>query len=164
MVIRFTKTTRFLVICVLLLVTALISIGTKSMSVSAPYAASGALPVVIYRDVGAEGPTSPSLQELEADLAYLQAHYNALSEQDIVYTLRRGKALTETPVLLVFDDAPERFGADILPLLEERDIPWFSASKSTVLVSELRTAGFAVTQLERTGGVALRDQLGAMKS
>jgi len=164
MVIRFTKATRFLLICILLLVTALISIGTKSMSVSAPYSAPTALPLVVYRAIGTEAPTALSLQELQADLDFLQEHFNALSEQDIVYTLRREKALTTSPVLLVFDDSSRSFAETIQPLLESQGIPWFSAAKTTALVNELRAAGFPVTQLERSGGVALREQMESIRS
>jgi len=164
MVIRFTKAARFLFVCILLLVTALISIGTKSMSVSAPYSAPKALPVVIYRDVGTGAPTALSLQDLQADLDFLQEYFHALSEQDIIYTLRREKALTTAPVLLVFDDTSKPFIEDIQPLLEEKGMPWFSAAKTTALVNELRSAGFPVTQLERSGGVALREQMESIRS
>jgi len=164
MVIRFTKATRFLLVCILLFITALISIGTKSMSVSAPYSAPRALPLVIYRGIGSGAPTALSLQELQADLDFLQERFNALSEQDIIYTLRREKALTMAPVLLVFDDESESFIENIRPLLEEQGIPWFSAAKTTALVNELRSAGFPVTQLERSGGIALKEQMDAIKS
>ena len=160
MVIRFTKITKFLLVCALLLVTALISIGTRSMSVSAPYAAPAALPLVIYRDIGGDAPTSLDLQGFRADLDYLREHFTALSEQEIVYTLRQKKALTRSPVLLIFDDTTEIFTAHILPLLEERELPWFSASKAKTLVDELRVAGFPVKQFERTGGISLEEQLG----
>ena len=159
MVIRFTKTTKFLLVCALLLVTALISIGTKSMSVSAPYSAPPVLPLVIYRDIGGDTPTSLDMQGFRADLDYLQEHRTALSEQEIVYTLRQKKLLTLTPVLLIFDDTSEHFGAHILPLLEERELPWFSVSKAKTLADELRTAGLSVKQIERSGGIALEEQL-----
>ena len=160
MVIRFTKTTKFFLVCALLLVTALISIGTKSMSVSAPYSAPAALPLVIYRDIGEDSPTSLDIQGVRDDLDYLRKHFTALSEQEIVYTLRRKKALTLSPVLLIFDDTAETFGAEILPLLEERELPWFSVSKAKTLTDELRTAGFPVKQFERTGGISIEEQLG----
>jgi len=164
MVIRFTRATRFLLICILLLITALISIGTKSMSVSAPYAAPIALPVIVYRGIENGEPAALRLQELQHDLDFIQERFNALSEQDVVCTLRREKALTRTPVLLIFDDTAENFANEILPLLDENEIPWFSAAKRATLVNELRSAGFPVAQLERTGGVALRDQINAIKS
>ena len=89
MVIRFTKTTKFFLVCALLLVTALISIGTKSMTVSVPYSAPAALPLVVYRDIGGDAPTSLDMQGFRADLDYLREHFTALSEQEIVYTDRK---------------------------------------------------------------------------
>jgi len=160
MVIRFTKTTRFFLVCALLLITALISIGTKSMSVSAPYTAPAALPLVIYRDIGGEAPTSLDMQGFRADLDYLKAHFIVLSEQEIVYTLRQKKALTRSPVLLIFDDTSETFAEHILPLLEEWELPWFSVSKAKTLADELRTAGFPIKQIERTGSISIEEQLG----
>jgi len=164
MVIRFTRATRFLLVCILLLITALISIGTKSMSVSAPYTAPTALPVVVYHGIENGEPTALRLRDLQDDLEFIQERFNALSEQDVVYTLRWEKALTRTPVLLIFDDTAENFADEILPLLDKNEVPWFSAAKRATLVNELRSAGFPISQLERTGGVALRDQLQSIRS
>ena len=69
MVIRFTKATRFLCVCALLALTALVGIGTKSVSVSTPYTFRGrAMPVVIYRNLGDGKPNSPTLEDLRADI------------------------------------------------------------------------------------------------
>ena len=161
MVIRFTRATRFFCVCIMLAVTALISIGTRTISVSAPYSARGeTLPVVIYRGVGGSLPTALSLRELQSDLAYLAKEgYTALSEQDLVAALRRESPLPEAPVLLLFDDGADAFAGTVLPLLEQRGLPWFSMSKSALLTQELRTAGHPVTRLERIAGFTLEEQL-----
>lgn len=163
MIIRFTKATRFFCVCVLLLITGLISIGTKIISVSAPYAAQPeALPVVVYRGAGESAPTAVSLRELAADLAWLSENgYSVLSEQDLVASLRRETPLPSRPILMLFDDTAGDFAASVLPLLEEHGFPWFSLSKSTLLTQELRTAGYAVTRLERSGGFTLAEQIAA---
>ena len=160
MVIRFTKATRFLLICALLLVTALISIGTRSISVSAPYAAQGEpLPVVVYAGAGTALPTGIGPRELREDLEFLRPRYHALSEQDIVAALRRERALPAAPVVLVFDEGANGFAGALRPLLEEAGVPWFCATKTTALMRELRAAGFPVTRLERTAGLSLEEML-----
>jgi len=157
MVIRFTKATRFFFICVMLLVTALISIGTRSMSVSAPYhARTNALPMVIYRNTA----TAPSLRDIRRDLDHLaESGYTVLSEQMLVATLRRESELLGNPVLLLFDESDEAFFEGIEPLLVERELPWFSLEQSTMLTRELRAAGFPVTRLERTEAFTLEEQM-----
>ncbi|MDR0531508.1 MAG: hypothetical protein LBG83_05525 [Oscillospiraceae bacterium] len=159
MVIKITKATRFFCICALLLVTALISIGTKSVTVSAPYTPRGAaLPLLIYRATGA--PTALRPRDVQTDLAWLAKQgYTALSEQELVAALRRQIPLPEQPILLMFDDAAKEFRQSILPLLERERIPWFSASKSADLSNELRAAGFPVKRMERTAGLGLEDLL-----
>ena len=163
MVIRFTKATRFFCICVLLLLTALISIGTRSMSVSAPYnTRHSPLPVVVYRGVADGGPTALSLRELEADLDYLAGgSYYVLSERELVAALRLERAIMGRPVLLLFDDRAENFAREIKPLLEARELPWFSLEQSAVLTRELRAAGYPITRLERSGAFTLEEQLNA---
>jgi len=161
MVIRFTKATRFFCVCVLLLLTALISIGTRSMSVSAPYnTRHNTLPVVVYRSVESGSPTALSLRELKEDLDYLVGgDYYVLSEQELVAALRLERAIVGRPVLLLFDNRAENFAQDIQPLLEERELPWFSLEQSTILTRELRAAGFPITRLERSGAFTLEEQL-----
>jgi hypothetical protein len=147
----------------LLLVTALISIGTKSISVSAPYATRSApLPVIIYRAVELDGKASATalpIRVLERDLDYIQSGFNALSEQDIVAALRNEAPFPEAPVLLVFNDEPKSFHAKIKPLLAQRQLPWFSMRKITTLVSEMRRAGYPITRLERAAVFSLEEQL-----
>ena len=161
MVIRFTKATRFFIVCVMLIVTALISIGTRSMSVSAPYhVRSSPLPVVVYRGVEGDSAAAPSLRELQADLDFLlESAYAVLSEQELVSALRRESELPAQPLLLLFDDGAEGFGKDIRPLLEGRELPWFSLEKSAVLTRELRAAGYPIARLERTAVFTLEEQL-----
>ena len=163
MIIRFTKATRFLCVCALLLLTALISIGTKSISVSTPYAFRGRpLPVVIYRNLNDGGPASLSLGGLRADLAWLAGNeYTALSEQELVAALRREAPLPESPVLLLFDDSAKAFAAEVLPILKEAGLPWFPLSKSGLLSNELRAAGYPVTRIERVGGFTVEEQITA---
>jgi len=158
MVIRLTKATRFFCICALLLVTALISIGTRSVSVSAPYTSSGrALPVVAYR-MGT--PVSPTPREVQEDLARLRAgEYTALSERDLVASLRREAPLPARPVLLLFDDKAAAFAKQLRPLLEESGLPWLPLSKAELLTKELRAAGVPVAQLERVAGFTLEELL-----
>jgi len=170
MVIRLTRATRFFCVCAMLAVTALISIGTKSISVSAPYGVRGrgafpgaSLPLVIYRDIGGDSPLALRLQELRDDLDFLTGSgYTALSERDLMAALRRETPLPGEPVLLLFDDGGE-FADKLKPLLEEQGIPWFSLGQSTLLSQELRAAGYPVTRLERTAGFTLEEQLGIRK-
>ena len=161
MVIRFTKATRFFCVCVLLLLTALISIGTRSISVSAPYnARHSPLPVVVFRSVENGGPTALSLRELQADLDYLvNGGRYVLSEQELVAALRLERAIMGRPVLLLFDDRAENFAREIQPLLDERELPWFPLEKSAILTRELRAAGHPITRLERSGAFTLEEQL-----
>jgi len=163
MVIRFTRATRFFCVCALLLLTALISIGTKSITVSTPYTFRGRpMPVVIYRDLDGSKPTGLALEALREDLAWLaQAGYTALSERDLMAALRREAPLPESPVLLLFDDGAKSFSAGVLPMLKEAGLPWFPLSKSALLSSELRAAGYPVTRLERVGGFTLEEQINA---
>jgi len=155
MVIRFTKATRFFCICALLLVTALVSIGTRSVSVAAPYKPGEALPVVIYR---AGIPTSPSAQEIRGDLSALGG-FTPLSEQDLVAALRHALPLPARPVLLLFDDDDPGFAEGLRPLLDESGLPWLPLSKAALLSKELRAAGYPVLQLERVSGFALQELL-----
>ena len=161
MVIRFNKATRFVCVCALLLVTALISIGTKSISVSAPYMLQGQpLPVVVYRGVGGEAATALSLRELRDDLAWLgEKGYSALSEPELVAALRRESPLPGAPVLLLFDDAAPDFTRLIKPVLDECGVSWFPMGKSGLLTQELRAAGHPVTRLERSAGFTLEEQM-----
>jgi len=156
----------------MLVVTALISIGTKSISVSAPYSAApygakgrgaargASLPLVIYRDIGGESPMAPGLRALRDDLDFLADNgYTAIAERDLVAALRRETPLPGAPVLLLFDDEPEDFNLKLKPLLEEQGIPWFSLGQSALLSQELRAAGYPVTRLERTSGFTLAEQM-----
>ena len=163
MVIRFTRATRFFCVCALLLLTALISIGTRSITVSTPYAFRGrAMPVVIYRGLNGGKPTSLTLEALGEDLAWLAENgYTALSERELVAALRRKAPLPASPVLLLFDDSAKSFAAEVLPMLKEAGLPWFSLSKSVLLANELRAAGYPVTRLERVGGFTIEEQMGA---
>jgi len=163
MVIRFTRATRFFCVCALLLLTALVSIGTRSVSVSTPYAFRGRpLPVVVYRNLNDGRPAGLTLKELEQDLAWLAENgYAALSEQDLVAALRREAPLPASPVLLLFDDAAKSFETDVLPILNAAGLPWFPLSKSGLLSDELRAAGYPVTRLERVGGFTIEEQINA---
>ena len=163
MVIRFTRATRFFCVCALLLLTALISIGTRSVSVSTPYTFRGrAMPVVIYRSLNGGKPTSLTPDELKADIAWLAENgYTALSEQELVAALRREAPLPERPVLLLFDDGARSFAANVQPLLKEAGLPWFPLSKSGLLSGELRAAGYPVTRLERVSGFTIAEQINA---
>jgi hypothetical protein len=163
MVIRFTKAARFLCACALLLLTALVSIGTKSVTVSTPYSFRGrAMPVVIYRGLDGGRPTGLTLEELRADIAWLAGEgYEALSERELVAALRRESPLPGSPVLLLFDDGAESFRTGALPLLEEAGLPWFPMGKYGLLSGELRAAGYPVTRIERVSGFTLAEQLNA---
>ena len=163
MVIRFTKATRFFCVCALLLLTALISIGTKSISVSTPYTFRGhPMPVVIYRNLNDGKPASLTLEDLRADIAWLaEEGYTALSEQELVAALRREAPLPASPVLLLFDDSAKTFKTGALPMLKEAGLNWFSMSKSTLLANELRAAGYPVTRIERVGGFTIEEQVNA---
>ncbi|MCL2495376.1 MAG: hypothetical protein FWE98_06955 [Oscillospiraceae bacterium] len=163
MVIRFSRAARFFCACALLLLTALISIGTRSVSVSTPYDFRGrALPVVIYRNLNDGGPASLTLEDLRADIAWLaEQGYEALSERDLVAALRREFPLPAAPVLLLFEDGAERFEADVLPILREAGLNWFSVGKSALLANELRAAGYPVTRIERVAGFTVGEQVNA---
>jgi len=163
MVIRFSRAARFFCVCALLLLTALISIGTRSVSVSTPYDFRGrALPVVIYRNLNDGGPASLTPEDLRADVAWLAAEgYEALSEQELVAALRRKAPLPAAPVLLLFDDGAKAFASDVLPILNEANLPWFSLEKSTLLANELRAAGYPVTRIERVAGFSVGEQINA---
>jgi len=163
MVIRFTRATRFFCACALLLLTALVSIGTRSVSVSMPYTfRERPLPVVIYRNISGGKPTDLTLEEFKQDLAFLeQSGYTALSEQELVAALRRESPLPASPVLLLFDEGAKAFKAEALPLLKEAGLPWFSLSKSGLLSNELRAAGYPVMRIERVSGFTLEEQINA---
>jgi len=161
MIIRLTKATRFLCICVLLLATALIGIGTRSVTVSAPYTSRAqALPVIVYRTVGGDSPAAVSLRQLKDDLDFLlHGGFAVLGEPDLVAALRRQASLPGHAVLLLVDNTCEHFAHDILPLLEERELPWIPLEKSALLTRELRAAGHSVARYERTPTLALEEQL-----
>jgi len=161
MIIRLTKATRFVLICALLMMTALIGIGTRSVTVAAPYSPRAqALPVIVYRIVGGEYPAAVSLRQLEDDLDYLlDGDYAVLGEPDLVAALRRQTSLPGHAVLLLFDNTCERFAHDILPLLQERELPWIPLEKSALLTRELRAAGHSVARYERTPTLTLEQQL-----
>jgi len=163
MVIRFTKAARFLLVCALLLLTALIGIGTRSVTVSTPYSFRGrAMPVVIYRSLDDGKPTGLTLEELKADIAWLaEEGYTALSEQELVAALRREAPLPALPVLLLFDDQAKSFKAGALPLLKEAGLAWFQMGKYGLLSNELRAAGYPVTRIERVGGFTVGEQINA---
>ena len=163
MVIRFTKAARFLCVCALLLLTALIGIGTKSVTVSTPYSTRGpAMPVVVYRNLDNGKPNGLTLDELEADIAWLEAEgYEALSELELVAALRRESPLPEHPVLLLFDDQAKSFTSNVQPILKEAGLNWFSMSKSNLLSNELRAAGYPVTRIERVSGFEVGEQINA---
>jgi len=162
MIIRLTKATRFLLICVLLLVTVLIGIGTRSVTVSAPYQPRAqAMPVIVYRALGDDSPAAVPLRQLRDDLDFLlHEDFSALGEPDLVAALRRQTSLPGHAVLLLFDNTCERFAHDVLPLLEERELPWIPMEKSALLTRELRAAGHSVARYERTPTLALEEQLG----
>ena len=161
MVIRFTKATRFLCVCALLLLAALVSIGTRSITVSSPYPLRGrAMPLVIYRNLDDSGPTGVTLEALEKDLAWLGKNgYTALSEQELVAALRREAPLPASPVLLLFDDTAKSFPSETLPLLERAGLPWLSMEKYGLLSGELRAAGYPVVRIERVGVFGLGEQM-----
>jgi len=163
LIIRFTRATRFFCVCALLLLTALISIGTRSVSVSTPYTFRGRpLPVVVYRGLDGGKPTGLTLEELGEDLGWLiENGYDALSEQELVAALRREAPLPESPVLLLFDDQAKDFAAHVLPMLKDAGLPWFPLSKSGLLSNELRAAGYPVTRIERVSGFAIGEQINA---
>jgi hypothetical protein len=161
MIIRLTKATRFLLICALLLTTVFISIGTRSVTVAAPYTSRAqALPVVVFRVAGGESPAAISLRQLEDDLDYLlAAGYAMLGEPELVAALRRQATLPGHAVILLFDNHDVQFTARVLPLLEERELPWIPLEKSALLTRELRAAGHAVARYERTPTLTLEQQL-----
>ncbi len=157
MVIRFTKATKFLCLCALLLVSVLISLGTRSITVSTPYAGEQTpLPMLVYNNLGREG-TALDRNDLRRDFAYLlQNGYTAISEQELTAALRRKTQLPEQPVLLLFDETNDAFAKEVRPLLEEAGLPWLPLSKAVVLSKELRIAGYPVTRMERTAGVDIK--------
>lgn len=155
MIIRLNKATRFLCICAMLTVTALISIGTRGMTVSAPYQVrTNTVPVIVYR------AEAVSLRELQEDLEYLASGgYVVISEPELVAALRRERELPEKTVVLLFDDSCEVFERTVRPLLAEQELPWFSLEKSAVLTRELRTAGHPVARFERGSVFTLEEQM-----
>jgi len=155
MIIRLNKATRFACVCALLIITALISIGTRSMSVSAPYQfRANTVPVLVYR------AQALSLRELQEDLDYLASGgYVVISEQELVAALRRERELPSKTVLLLFDDSCEVFATQVKPLLAEQELPWFSLEASSVLTQELRAAGHPIARLERMGIFTLEEQM-----
>ena len=163
MVIRFTRATRFFCVCALLLLTALISIGTRSITVSTPYSFRGrAMPVVIYRDLNSGRPASLTPEDLAQDIAWLAENkYTALSERDLIAALRRKAPLPASPVLLLFDDGAQNFASEVLPVLKQAGPHWLPLSKSALLANELRAAGFPVTRIERVGGFTVGEQINA---
>jgi hypothetical protein len=159
LVIRLSRATKFLAICAMVALTALISIGTRSISVSSPFAPTRTepLPLLYYRDVAAEGQgTTLPLWELEADLDYFAGHgILPLSERDVVSMLRLERDFPAYPALLLFDENAPAFQEQVRSLLESRGIPWISLEKSEELTRELRAAGYVMTRLERVAGVPL---------
>jgi hypothetical protein len=158
MVIRLTKATKFFCLCALLLISVLISLGTRSITVSTPYAGEQTpLPLLLYRSLG-EGERALNRNDVRRDLAYLlQNGYTAVSEQELLAALRREAPLPAQPVVLLFDDANPAFAAEVLPVLQEAGLPWFPLHKATALSKELRVAGYPVTRLERVAGIAMED-------
>ncbi|MCL2301239.1 MAG: hypothetical protein FWC27_13945 [Firmicutes bacterium] len=163
MVIRFTRAARFFCACALLLLTALVSVGTRSVSVSTPYTFRGRpLPVVIYRNISGGRPTDISFEEFKKDLAWLAENgYTALSESELVAALRREAPLPESPVLLLFDEGAKSFRTEALPVLKEAGLAWFPLSKSGLLSNELRAAGYPVMRVERVSGFTMGEQMNA---
>ncbi|MDR3313889.1 MAG: hypothetical protein LBS96_05460 [Oscillospiraceae bacterium] len=136
----------------------LISLGTRSITVSTPYAGERTpLPLLLYRSLG-EGENALRRNDVRRDLAYLlQNGYTAVSEQELLAALRREAPLPAQPVVLLFDDANPAFAAEVLPVLQEAELPWFPLRKATALSQELRTAGYPVTRLERMAGIAMEE-------
>jgi hypothetical protein len=158
MVIRLTKATKFFCLCALLLISVLIGLGTRSITVSTPYAeAQEPLPLLLYRNLG-QGDAALGRNDLRRDLAYLlQNGYTVVSEQELVAALRQSAPLPAQPIALLFDDESPAFVAEALPVLQETGLPWFPLQKLTELSKELRIAGYPVTRMERMAGIAMED-------
>lgn len=158
MVIRLTKATQFFCLCALLLVSVLISVSTRSITVSTPYAGERtALPLLVYSNLD-EGGAALDQNDLRRDFAYLlQNGYTVVSEQELMAALRREAPLPEHPVVLLFDEDSAAFALQALPVLEETAFPWLPLSKAVTLSKELRTAGYPVTRMERMAGIEMSD-------
>ncbi|MDR1928365.1 MAG: hypothetical protein LBQ33_07000 [Oscillospiraceae bacterium] len=159
MVIRLTKATRFFILCLLALTGVLVSIGTRSITVASPYAASGAaLPLLIYRTVESSAEAPLSLDDLRGDLRrFERSGFVALSQAALLAVLRQEKTMPTRPLLLVFDETMPGFGAQVRPLLEQEGLAWFPLARLEALQRQLRSAGYAVTRLERNSGVTMED-------
>ena len=158
MVIRLSKATGFFCLCVLLVVSILIGLGTRSINVNAPYAGEDTpLPLLIYGSLG-QGDAALDSGDLRRDIAYLlQNGFTPISEQELMAALRRQAPLPAKPVMLLFDDANPAFASEARPVLEEAGIPWLPISKAVTLSKELRMAGYPVTRMERVKGIAMED-------
>ncbi|MDR2646719.1 MAG: hypothetical protein LBB67_01135 [Oscillospiraceae bacterium] len=156
MVIRITKATRFFALCAIALIAFIISVSTRSITVSTPYAAvQPPLPIVVYRGATEDAPTAMRQDVLQSDIDYFAAKgYSPVSERELLAALRRQSPLPEKPVLLVFDNKSPNFAA-ALPLLEENELPWFSLEETGALSQELRAAGYPVARLERAGDIPI---------
>jgi hypothetical protein len=155
MVIRFSKATQFFCLCVLLLAGVLVSLSTRSITVSTPFSSRGEeLPVLLYRKVGEPGSESFPLAQLRSDLAYFKERgHTPVSEQELLKAIRREAELPERPVLLLFEDERPLFQSLARPLLLREGVPWFPLAKSAALARELRMAGYAVVRMERRAEV-----------
>ncbi|MCL2107206.1 MAG: hypothetical protein FWH26_09175 [Oscillospiraceae bacterium] len=161
MVIRVTRATKFFCVCAFLLVSVMVSIGTRSITVSSPYAAGRTpLPLLLYRGLETGGPTALTVEDLRRDIAFLRENgYAAVSERELLAALRREAPLPDRPVLLLFDDTLASFAETVRPCLEQAGTAWFPLAKAGLLSKELRAAGMPVTRLERTAGIGMEDYL-----
>jgi hypothetical protein len=157
MIIRFTKATKFMLLCALLVLSAVISIGTKTITVSQPITASGAqpLPMLVYRLSGA---ATPNVNDVRDDLEYLHENsYTILSERDLLASLRSKTPLPSKSVVLLFEDGGKTFREDFAPELDADGASWFPLSKIAALMQELRVAGYPCARLERSAVFSPQD-------
>ncbi|MDR2524880.1 MAG: hypothetical protein LBC83_01605 [Oscillospiraceae bacterium] len=160
MVIRLTKATKFLCLCALLLVSVLISLSTRSITVHTPYAGEPqTVALLLYQSLGEEANALRG-DDVAADMACLARDgYTPLSQEDLRAVLRSETKLPPRAVVLLFDDQAPAFTTEAKPVLEASALPWLPMTELTVILRDLQQAGYPVVRLERVAGVALPVQL-----
>jgi hypothetical protein len=158
MVIRFTKATKFLVLCLILALCAVISVTTRTVTVSTPVGAVAGQPLylLVYRTLGESEPTAPGRAQVQSDLEFLKNNgFIILSEQELLKTLRREEPLPVRSVVLLFNTDASAFKNEVKNDLEKSGTPYFSLRKIAALTQELRAVGCPVTQVERNAAADL---------
>ena len=83
----------------------------------------GAVPILMYHRIAAEGPlrleryrVTPKLFSDQLTALY-QAGYRTIGIQELIHAIERDEPLTGKPIVLTFDDGYRDFLTDALPLL-----------------------------------------------